>query len=228
MEVKFKFFLLNIVLLSIKTTNSLYFDLFSNKETCFTDEFVSDSVVIIQYKLLDEYETVLEIEDGFFFFNIHALDLELYQQTGEENKIKTEKLVGKMLEGKVYYVVPETNIYLICVKGNNRSFIYRGNKSVKFSISIDSNDKVVDLPHSEIPKNEHMKELEDNFIDINKKISNSMKIQKWGAQVEDEFSELQKSNTHALMFMTIIELILVIGMFVFSYFRLRKAIQTIA
>lgn len=218
--------LMSFVLVSY--SKSLYFDLYSYKETCFTDEFVEGSVVILQYRTMKIYDEPPVAESGFFKFKIHVVDMEIYKNQDKKDTpiIKTQELIGKNLHGKLYYVVPETNIYMICVQGNSKSFLYKGSKdSVKFNLAIETNDKVVDLPHDELPKNDHLKELQDDANDINSRLNSILHIQIFTNEIEDQFSELQKQNNNILFFMTIFQIILIVGIFFYTYIQLKKAIR---
>ena len=131
-------FIILIIFNFTNKINTLYFDLHQYKETCFTDEFVEKSVAIIQYKVMDHYDTVYDTDGGYFHFTIQSLDLvgsdEEYNNLNESKnkKMRLDNLTGTELNGKLYYIIPNTNIYMICVKGNKNSFLYRQENSIKF------------------------------------------------------------------------------------------------
>eukprot|EP00340_Litonotus_pictus_P007058 CAMPEP_0170520388 /NCGR_PEP_ID=MMETSP0209-20121228/5693_1 /TAXON_ID=665100 ORGANISM="Litonotus pictus, Strain P1" /NCGR_SAMPLE_ID=MMETSP0209 /ASSEMBLY_ACC=CAM_ASM_000301 /LENGTH=226 /DNA_ID=CAMNT_0010806661 /DNA_START=1 /DNA_END=681 /DNA_ORIENTATION=- len=201
----------------ISSMNGLFFDVYSTKEVCFMEEFVEDSVAIIQYKTFETYINVPETDKGFFSFDIHSVQSE---------RMNTVTLLGKQVEGKVYFVVPEANFYMICVKGNPKSFLFRKTTTIKIGINIDPNDKIVNFSHDELPKNKHFKELDDKVKSINNKANYFMKMQSLNTDLEETFSEFQTQNSKTLLFMTVFEVIVIIGTFFFTYVRLRKAMRT--
>lgn len=195
-------------------TNSLFFDLFYSKETCFTDEFVNDSVVIIQFRPLASYDVNEEFKEGHYIFNIK----------NTENEI-LETLYGTKLEDKVFYIVKDTGSFNICVMGNRKSKIYANNSSIKFSLIIDTDDKIVNLPHDELPDNHHLNLLERKVHALSTKTLNIMKSQKSNMETEDEFSEFQIKNNETLFIMTMIQIAIIVLLFLYTCCSLRTSLR---
>ena len=210
--------------LLITQTICLYFDLFTYKETCFSDEFLEGTVAIIQYKTMEFYEDIPQSDTGHFILNISAVDLELYKKENK-NKLKKEERILNKISGTEYFIVPETNFYIICVKGNHRSFLFRQNKFVKFSINIDTNEKIVNLPIGDLPDNENFKLMDDSIQKINKKINEIIKEHKYEQEIEGQFSEYQENNNSLIFYLTLFECLLIILIFIYSYIKVKKAMK---
>jgi hypothetical protein len=216
-KVSFPIFIFIVLLLT--TVNSLYFDLEKNKETCFHEEFFNDSAAIIQYKPLKSFEKLKKEPVGFFQFTFKSYN---------ESK-QPIILYGEEIEGKVIFIIPESDSYEICIKAiSNQDIIYESkirSPMIKFSLTIDTNERAIDFPHDSLPNNIHMVTIDEKLRHLDRSVTNIIKQQDFGLENEDRFTEFQKENNNTLLIITLIQIGLIIGVFLYTCLSLKSQVK---
>ena len=210
-------FVLSILLLT--NVNSLYFDLEKNKETCFHEEFFNDTAAIIQYKPLKHYEKLRKEQLGFFEFTFKS-----------KNEIRPPvTLYGDQIEGKVIFIIPESDSYEICVKAiSDQEFLYESKgrtPMIKFSMTIDTNERAIDFPHDSLPNNIDMVTLDEKLRHLDRSVVNIIKQQDFGIENEERFTEFQKENNNSLLIITLAQIGIIIVVFLYTCLSLKSQIK---
>lgn len=209
---------LSIVISLLSTINALYFDLYTNRDSCFIEEFTDESVAIIQYRVMKDIDhSLFDRKLGFyrFTFKLH------------NDKIVKEEIIGEEVEGKIYYVIPTSDTYEICVRGIDVPALFNNEKSIKFSISIDTNDSIVNLSHEQLPDNQQLKIIDDKVQHIQSKIVNINRLQMMSMNQEEDFSEFQTENSKLLMIMTLVQIGIILGLFLYTCVSLKSQVKNI-
>lgn len=205
-----------VVLCLFRAHHSLFFDLFHDYESCFTDEYASETIVIIQFRPFMHYDLNEELKEGHYTFNI---------KKSENNEI-VQTLLGTKLEDKVFFIVKESGNYNICVKGNKASKLFKQIHYIKFSLTIETDDKVVNLPHDDLPDNQNLGLLEKKVQILSIKTHNIIKSQQTNIEVEDKFSEFQLNNSHTLLIMTIVQIVIIVLLFLYTCTSLKNSLMS--
>lgn len=226
-----KFYLLLLINFSLAFSDNLFFELGSKNEVCFAEEVIEETILILQHEIYREdlkelnYKHDIDTEDStipLLFIHIYLENTNF--QDNSDNTIdqipKLESYEGFKSKGKNFFVVPETNIYRICVIGNKYSKIFKIMKKIKISLSINQNDNITNIPHEDLPNNENFKQLDRITNRINDSLNDVVKKQVFIEKIEEEFSQFQNNNNHIIMLMSIIELILILIIFGVSYYKL--------
>lgn len=228
MKINIIFLLLNIARIF---SNNLFFKLTSKFEVCFAEEIIEETILIIQHEIYREdlrelnHKHDIDTEDS----NVPILFVHIYQENtnlngeNQNNELeipKIESFEGFKSKGKNFFIVPQTNIYRICVIGNKQSRIFKVMRKIKISLSINQNDNITNIPHEELPNNENFKQLDMLTNRINDSLNDVVKKQIFIEKIEEEFSQFQNNNNYIIMIMSIFELFLIIVIFAVSYFKI--------
>lgn len=214
---KFTTKLLLIKIFLISNLKPLFFDLKKNTETCFAEELNEESIAIIQFKLMKVFAKTISSNNGYYKFHIRSTS---------DDKSNNKEFIANQIEGKIYYIVPKSDIYEICVIGLNESIIYDSSNNIaKLSISIDSNDSIGNLSHSDLPQNTDLQIVEERIQTVQGKISNVSKHQKRSIKLEEEFAHFQTHNSRILLIMSICQISIILLIFLYFTLYLRKQIK---
>ena len=214
-----KFIIYSFLLILLSTSNlpsissSLYFDISSTRPTCFNDEFHKGKVAIIQYQTINQFDNSYEhAHSPLFTFTI----------TEHETNKHKEALQGIKLQGKVYFIIPKSMFYNICVKGNPDSYLFRKEKSVQISMSILTNDKFPPFFYeNKIPKDKDFKKFTDLLDSMTSNTIDILKGQAVSMTMEEEFSDFQKISFHNLLIFTVIQIICIVILSVWQVYSIR-------
>ena len=214
------------ILILLNYTNSLYFDLLFDKETCFEDSFSKHSIILVEYKTLTVKDKNNINNDGYYDFKL--------------KDHMTKRVIDSMkatysYEGKVYFTVPDTDKYLICVQGiissNGRESRSTNRKrSIKFNINISTTEekyKTTTLDHDELADEDFFKIVNNKIKALSDVTNNIEAFQQKDINDEEEFTNFQTNNNSTLLYIILLQIILILVIMIYSCLSLKVQIRKI-
>lgn len=214
------------ILILLNYISSLYFDLMFDTETCFEDSFSKYSIILIEYKTLIVNDKNDVNNDGYYDFKLKD----------PMTKRVIDSLKGTYsYEGKVYFTVPDTEKYLICVQGitpsNSRESRKRNRKrSIKFNINISTTEvkyNSTTLDHDELADEDFFKIVNNKIKALSDVTNNIEEFQQKDINDEEEFTNFQTNNNSTLLYIILFQIILILLVMIYSCLSLKTQIRRI-
>lgn len=205
-----KFFAFLINILFVYHTNCLYFYLSRGENRCFYDEFYSEVVVMMRFKILDTNISLMKKNENRVKISIEGIDNKKIAF-----RFKTEKIIGKFSQA-----IEKTGHYKICVTSDDDDLFAKKDK-VKFQLSIDTDQD--DFEETEgVVKNKDFDLVDQKMKKLVKKANEIDKMQQFQMETEDDFSNTQMDNSNRIVTMTICQIVIVMIIGLWQIFSLRK------
>lgn len=208
-----------IVILSFSNkVSSFYINIYKIQRTCLYEQFIVETIGIVRFK---PYKFLNNPDPSIDFLNIEIMN---YDQT------KTyESLYSKKTESKIFFVVPETNTYTICIRALSHKNIYErsnnGKERLKYQISIESNESLSTFSYDEAGSSEEMRLINDNIKRIFLTMSSIESLSELEIEKEEEFSTFQNENNFYILVITIIQIMIILLIFIYTYCSLKSKIN---
>lgn len=215
----FTIFIAYIIHSLFSNVNSIYFDVRRNYETCIFNEFFTNTILIINYDtLIDDPESIKAEDKGLYQIQI---------KNNEKDKV-FDKQIMKKLSDKVIFVVPESNVYNVCISAiSKQKALYDDHNFVKVSLALSSSDVTPNLPHEKYPDNESLRLLDEIIKTLHQSTDNIIKNNDFMMQNEEAFSHFQEENGRLLIMISLLQLLLVMAIVVYSLCSLKSQLNKI-
>jgi len=211
-------FILFLLYCLINQADTLYFDVGKHYESCIHNEFFHDTIVIIQYDTLNIPDNIKEEANGFYKIQIKS----------DDNSKIFDKQIMKSLKDKALFIVPESNVYNICISAlSSQKSLYDENNNIKVSLTLSTSDPTPNPPYEKYPDNDSLKLLDEIIKALHQSTDNIIKNNEFMMQNEETFSHFQEENGRLLILIALSQLILVIAIVVYSLCSLRSQLNKI-
>ena len=199
-----------IVLCCVSRTSPLYLNLFNNKPKCFYDNFYENMVIIMNYKILDEDIKVPNRTDLF--------EITIYTNNDKE-LVKT--FTNAHVKGKFPFLIEKSGEYKVCIQTKESSLFTRSRRNLKLSFQIDTDEDVIDDAENSV-KMKDFEMVNDKVKKVQRKITTLSSMQSYQNKVEQTFSDNQIRSSTLLVWLSMIQIVVIIVVGGFHVISLTK------
>jgi len=114
--------------------------------------------------------------------------------------------------------------YKFCINANPDSYLFEKMEKMKIKITLEnySDLKDMDLYEKDNLKKDDIFEIDNSLAKVHSKVIDIMRTQNYQLSREDEFTNKQITNSKVLMYLTIIQIILIVFFTICQILSLKK------
>ncbi len=156
---------------------------------------------------------IFNIFEGIIKFNTHKII----------NFFQNFKFVYSLTK-KFYWLYLKDSTYKFCINANPDSYLFEKMEKMKIKITLEnySDLKDMDLYEKDNLKKDDIFEIDNSLAKVHSKVIDIMRTQNYQLSREDEFTNKQITNSKVLMYLTIIQIILIVFFTICQILSLKK------
>lgn len=211
---KILLFIFIIFYFCLNFSKSIYFLINKGSTKCFFEEFYKNNIVSLRYNTLEELHEEGEHEHTpIFTFVLYNLDKEM----------EVDNLQGVNSNGKVNFIISENSSYSICVSPRSDAKVFEKLEVIKLSITLENiEENSEEKDFSNVPKNKDVEKINKKADKTHKHILDLMKTQNYQINKEQQFIERQNENSYIIIYMTGMQIIILLILTVWQISSLKK------
>jgi hypothetical protein len=194
-----------LLLIPLVSVSGLSFYLTEGQEKCFLIDMPEQTVVIVQYQLIDRPPP--EAAD-------QGVNLQIFDPL-------TTSLVTRLVrsDGKVSYTSQMRGSHRLCLTPTSTSW-FGATKKIRFNLGIDNT--MEEVTHDHLASKEQIDHLEEVTKVVTDRINEIIKAQEYGRQKEALFKDESEDINSRVMWFTIFQTLVILVSGVWQIFSLRR------